>query len=409
VDTVLYLVCAVAGWAAFGYKALDLRRDPDNRVLRAMVVAFGSFAAGVSLAVPPLAAAVDHLTGLPNLAKLLAHAGVMSIAAHSEVLLLHLALPAGRAAPRARRRLWASAAAFAVLVALWAATLRYAPAARLTVEYARVPTVGAYLVVYLCAFVLYAADLTRLCRRFARVTSRPWLRRGLRVTATGSAVGLAYCLSKTAYLVAYLLGRRPAGEARLAAVLVVVSALSMIVGLTMPSWGPVVDTGRTWAGRQRDWHRLRPLWRALTRAQPHLVLDPRAHWPTVALRDVDYALHRRITEIRDGRLGLLSYVDATVATVAGRLADADGLTGARHRATVEAARIAAGLRALRAGCPSRRPDRADPYDPPGGYQGEIAWLCQVSRAYATSPVVARTLAGTAGPSEEPAVTAGGGR
>ena len=48
-------------------------------------------------------------------------------------------------------------------------------------------------------------------------------------------------------------------------------------------------------------------------------------------------------------------------------------------------------------------------DPPGGYAGEIAWLCRVSRAYATSTVAARTVAACADTPEEPTVTAGGGR
>lgn len=396
-DTALYAVCAAAGWLAFGYKVRDLRRDRDNRVLRAMVCSFFSFAAGVSLAIPPIATGVDTLTGLPNLAKLLSHAGVMSIAAQAEVLLLFLALPAERAAPKARRRLWVSAGAFAVLVGLWLVTLSVRPPAQLTVEYARTPAVAGYLIVYLCAFVVYSADIARLCWRFARVSSRPWLRRGLRVTAVGAAFALAYCASKAGYLIGYRLGHRPTGEREVAAVLVTISALLMIVGLTLPAWGPAIDRSLTWLARLRAWRRLEPLWAAVTGVQPHLVLDDQAHRAKVAFRDIDYALHRRITEIRDGRLALRPYIDRRVTEASTELLAGSDLPAEGRAAVTEAAMIAAGVRGLRAGAVAELPAHADPYDPPGGYPGEIAWLTRVARAYAGSEIVSRALARTAGP------------
>ena len=432
-DTALYAVCAAAGWLAFGYKLRDLRRDRDNRVLRAMVYAFCSFAAGVTFAIPPFASGVEGLTGLPNLAKLLAHAGVMAIAAQAEVLLLFLALPPEQAAPRARRRLWASGAAFAVLAALWVSTVRDDPPIRLTVEYASHPTVTAYLAVYLCVFVVYSADITRLCWRFARISPRPWLRRGLRITAAGSAFGLTYCVTKAGFLAGYRLGRHPGGEAEIAAVLVTVAALLMTVGFTLPAWGPTVDVALAWCRRQRTWRRLQPLWRDITAALPHLVLDDEAHRPIVALRDIDYALHRRITEIRDGRLALRPFIDQDVAALATRLAHitapaasgatddptsagitapaaSDATDDPTSAATVEAAMIAAGIRAARSGTPAGRPDHSKPYDPPDGYPGEIAWLTRVATAYTGSTVVARILAQTAGPAPDgSAVPSGGGR
>ncbi|MFD0821504.1 MAB_1171c family putative transporter, partial [Micromonospora zhanjiangensis] len=360
-ETALYAICAAAGWLAFGYKLRDLRSDRDNRVLRAMVYAFGSFAAGVTLAILPLAAAVDTSTGLPNLAKVLAHAGVMSVAAQAEVLLLFLALPGERAAPRARLRLLMSAGAYAALVGLWLVTLAAGAPVALTVEYARVPAVLAYLVVYLCVFVAYSADIARLCWRFARVAARPWLRRGLRVTAMGAVFGLAYCASKAGYLVGYRLGAHPAGEQRVAAVLVTISALLMIVGLTLPAWGPAVDLALTWSRRQVAWRRLGPLWTAVTAAQPQLVLDDGVRRTGVAFRDIDYALHRRITEIRDGRLALRPYIDERVTEAAAELLAGSGLPAAERAAVLEATMIAAGVRGLRTGTVAERPDRSDPY------------------------------------------------
>ncbi|MFY1650301.1 MAB_1171c family putative transporter [Solwaraspora sp. WMMB762] len=394
-DIPLYAVCAAAGWLAFGYKLGDLRRDRDNRVLRAMVYAFCSFAAGVTVAVRPVAEAVDRITGLPNLAKLLAHAGVMGVAANSEILLLFLALPPAVAARRVRRRVIASMTAFGLLTVLWATTLAGAAPIRLVVEDAAHPAVAGYLVVYLIVFVCYAADLARLCWRFSLVTPRRWLRRGLRITAFGATAALLYCATKAGYLVAYRVGREPAGEPQIAAVLVTVGALSMLIGLTLPTWGPAMDTGRTWLRRHRSWRRLAPLWRAVSAAQPHLVLDDRAHHRRVALRDIDYALHRRITEIRDSRLALRPYIDRRIAPTADRLAAAAGLTGPDRTALVEAAMIAAGVRQAATGTPVREPDFSEPHDPPNGYPGEIAWLSRVTEWFSRSPLVDQVLAAAA--------------
>jgi len=392
-DTVLYAFCAAAGWSAFGYKLRDLRRDPDNRVLRAMVFAFLAFSAGITLSVPPVATTVDSLTDLPNLAKLLSHAGVMAVAANSEILLLFLAMPAPQATRRARHRLGASVTAFALLTALWLGTLRADPPPRLVVEHAGSPLVAAYLVVYLSVFVAYAADLARLCWRFSLVTPRPWLARGLRLTAAGAAASLVYCASKTGYLLAYRSGHQPPGEPLIAAALVTVGALLMIAGLTLPTWGPGVDTVVAWVGRYRAWRRLGPLWRAVTATQPHLVLDERAHRVSVALRDVDYALHRRITEIRDARLALRPYLDQQVASAARRLGAQAGLDDETLTAVTEAALLAAGVRRARVGTLAGEPCHTESHDPPGGYPGEVAWLSQVA-TYIGSPLVDRAVAET---------------
>ncbi|WP_326553489.1 MAB_1171c family putative transporter [Micromonospora sp. NBC_01813] len=390
-DTPLYVICALAGWLAFGYKLRDLRRDPDNRVLRAMVYAFFAFAAGVTFAVQPVARVLEQTTGLANLAKLLAHAGVMAVAANSEILLLFLALPPAVAARRARIRIIASTVVFGLLTALWATTVASGGPVRLVVEHAADPAVATYLVVYLCVFVFYAADLARLCWRFSQVTPRRWLRRGLRVTAFGAGAALLYCATKTGYLIAYRLGAQPTGEPQIAAVLVTIGALAMLTGLTLPTWGPAVDRAISWQRRQRSWRRLAPLWRAVTVAQPQLVLDGRAHRSWVALRDIDYALHRRVTEIRDGRLALRPYIDVRVVPAAGRVAGVTGLDEVDRAALVEAAMIVAGTRRARLGTPVQQPDFSEPHDPPDGYPGEVAWLSRVSAWYTESAVIDQVL------------------
>lgn len=393
-DTLLYGLCAGAGWATFAYTLRLLRRHPTP-ARRALCISIGAFALGATLAIPPLAAGIETGLGLPNLAKVLAHGCAMTIAASAERMLLYLALPAAQAAARARHWVWITAGAYLLMVALYAHTLGYDQPVQLTVEYATDPAVSAYLLILLVAgFFAYCIDIARLCWRFARICGRPWLRRGLRITAAGAAVAVLYSTNKVSYLAAHWGGLQPTGEREIAAVLVTISALLMMIGLTMPAWGPLIPLPRC-SDDLRSYRRLGPLWHDLTAALPELELDPQLRRPLVALRDLDYALTRRVAEIRDGRLALRPFLDARVTQAANTLAEQAGLVGEDRLTTVEAAQLAFGLRAHRAGVTAAQPHPAEaPPRSVDGYAGEIIWLTRVATAYHRSPVVAAALDAT---------------
>ncbi|MFC4018964.1 MAB_1171c family putative transporter [Micromonospora sp. GCM10011542] len=390
-DTTLYAVCAVAGWFAFGYM-LRLQRRQPGQVRGAICVALGAFAAGITLAIPPLATGIDEASELPNLAKVISHACAMTIAASAEIMLLHLALPPAMAAARSRLWVWVTSGAFLAMAGLFAYTLTYDTPVLLTVEYAKDPVVSTYLLIFmLVGFFAYCTDITRLCWRFARVCGRPWLRRSLRITAVGAAFALLYSTNKIVYLTAYWSGYRPAGEGEIAAVLVTIGAVLMMIGLTMPAWGPILAITRRWEDF-RSYQRLERLWRDLVAALPELELDASLRQPLAAVRDIDYALTRRVAEIRDGRLALRPYMDVKVTQLAEQFAEQAGLTADEQRSNVEAAHLACALQRHRTGVAARNPQSADDlHRPDGGYAGEIAWLTRVTAAYARSPVVARTL------------------
>ncbi|HWS32401.1 MAG TPA: MAB_1171c family putative transporter [Actinoplanes sp.] len=388
-DTVLYVACAATGWLTFGY-ILRLQRLRPSPARRAVTVTFGAFAAGITLAIPPLAAAVDGLTGMPNLAKVLSHGCVMAIVVGSESWLLFLALPPEQAGRRTLRWILATAGAYLAMLGLFGYTLLAGSPVRLTVEYARDPMVTAYLLLFLVVgFFASFIDISRLCWQYARTCGRTWLRRGLRTTAVGAAFALLYALNKILYLLAYWSGSQPEGERQIAAVLVTLSALLMSIGLTMPAWGPRLPR---WSDL-RSYRRLTPLWHDLVTELPHIELDPALRRARTAIRDIDYALIRRLAEIRDARLALRPFMDARVTAVAEQHAGRAGLTGEDCRATVEAAQLAYAIRMHRAGNVTDNPQPADTLHLPGdGYVGEVAWLVKVAGAYARSEVVVRTLA-----------------
>lgn len=392
-DTLLYGLCAGTGWVTFAYTLRLLLRQPTP-ARRGICISFGAFAAGITLAIPPLATSIEAGLGLPNLAKVLAHGCAMTIAASSEHMLLCLALPA-QAAARTRRWIWITAVAYLAMVTLYALTLGYEQPVRLTVEYATDPAVSAYLLIFMTVgFFAYCIDISRLCWKFARICGRPWLRRGLRITAAGAVVAMLYSTNKIFYLSAYWYGLRPSGEREIAAVLVTISALLMMIGLTMPAWGPLMALTQRW-NDLRAYRRLAPLWHDITAQLPELELDPQLRRRFAAMRDIDYALTRRVAEIHDGRLALRPFLDARVTQTAETLAGQAGLDGDDLRATIEAAHLAFGLRAHRAGITATCTRPADsPHQPAGDYAAEIIWLTRVAQAYHQSPIVAETLNAT---------------
>ncbi|MFJ3792820.1 MAB_1171c family putative transporter [Kitasatospora sp. NPDC090091] len=159
-------------------------------------------------------------------------------------------------------------------------------------------------------------------------------------------------------------------------------------GATASAWADRAGRARA----RRDHRRLGPLWSAMRAALPEIELVPpeRLFGGRRGRRrgDVRFALYRRIIEIRDGQLALRPHlhpaVPRWVAEVVGP-ADAEELA-----AVVEAAAIAAGLEAARAGhrFPVGPGEGCVPHPVPADLREEAAWLVKVAAAYTGSPAVA---------------------
>ena len=365
---VSYAVCALAASVGFGFIVYIHRgRWTPGRVGTAASFAF--VAVGMTLSVPAVGSAVDRAAGLPELWRVLAHICVMGVVASAETQLVMLAYPPEQARRRIAFRIWVSVSAAAVLVVLYSVASMRPGSVTLNVEDARIPAVSAYLLVYLAAFVWYSVDIMRLAWRFARSTPRPWSRRGLRLAAIGASFGFLYCLNKGAFIVGYWIGFRPTGEKAITAILILLLVVFCAAGFTLPAWGPSIDVVRRWASRRRSYRLLYPLWRDLVQASPNLVLDGQLDHGRAPLRGVDFALTRRVVEICDARLGLRPWISTEAVTLTGDVAED------------EAARIATGVAAQRRGELADDPDPTPMTDPPGGYDGQVAWLVEVGAAY----------------------------
>ena len=106
-------------------------------------------------------------------------------------------------------------------------------------------------------------------------------------------------------------------------------------------------TAWRWTDHYRAYYALGPLWRALVTVFPDLALDPARPSGMVArvFSDLDFQLHRPVTEIRDGVMTLQPFLDQTTLDRARTYYGSD--CGAR--ADVEALTLAAGITAKQRG------------------------------------------------------------
>jgi hypothetical protein len=250
-----------------------------------------------------------------------------------------------------------------------------------------------YWLAFLGYLGLALVNVVRLSWRYARYTDRATLRVGLRLTAAGGVCGLGYVAHEAGYLAVRRLGLEyPLSSKELTTQVLIASATGLImVGSTMPAWGPWVRLPALldWLARFRAYRRLYPLWSTLCRSSPEIALLPGASRlrDTLAVRDLGLRLYRRVIEIRDGQLALRPFADPRVTGMADRVGRRTGLEGEELRAAIEAAILATALRAKERG---RRPEAAvGALGTPGGadLEREVAWLERVARWFGNSALV----------------------
>jgi len=195
----------------------------------------------------------------------------------------------------------------------------------------------------------------------------------------------------------YVLGAQvdatyPLGDKDMVTTVLVAGGTSlMIIGSTMPAWGPVVGipAAARWLDRYWMLRMLYPLWTDLFRVSPDIALAP----PSLPLRDalsfrdLNVSLYRRVVEIRDGLLTLRPYVDRRIREDAGALGRSTGLSGEDLEVVAEAATVAAAIRAKGHGHAMVEGDVVAAAPANSDLAGEAAYLTRLARAYRRSPVV----------------------
>jgi hypothetical protein len=346
----------VLAWVVF-----LVRRPGDDLARRYVRRVLLGLAISLSALTPAGHAVINGVAGTHDLPRLVGHAGMLVVAWAAQDLLAYL-----NGLRRSRWHTWWITGMFCVMCVLFALTPDLFPQSPWVFEY-----VVAYVVAQAPAFV----NVIRLGLRYAAMADTASLRVALRMVAAGAFVGLVYLVNKA------ILAARPRFDFEFPlGRTVVVSKLLPTSAYLLVLAGAVLPVLLGWCGRYRRYRRLGPLWRDLYRADPEIALDPPSVPDLLALRHLRLRLYRRVIEIRDGLLALRPYRDPDVAAVARDRAIRAGLVGQQREAAVEAATIAAALRARASGPP---PDEAHEEPVAGGddLAAETAFLSLVARAY----------------------------
>jgi hypothetical protein len=252
------------------------------------------------------------------------------------------------------------------------------------------------LAAFSALFAVYGAwcllVLARELAGHAARTAPGLLRTGLRLMMLAAAFGAAW----TAWALDDVLGdlragHQGVGEDMVSSLLGAITALLATGGATATLWGGPLGAPVRWLRAYRRYRALEPLWSALHRELPQIALDPSAAERRPGLRRAEFALYRRVIEIRDGHLALRPYFDADV----GRWAAGAAEDGRARQAVLEAATIAAALENKRAGrrhSAQGAPTAGAAPQPPAAVAAtvaaETAWLLEVTAAFTGSPAVA---------------------
>jgi hypothetical protein len=384
----IIVVAIIVCWGGFFYKLRDLWRDPRNPALRALCALLLAFAVAITIGLPPVYQSIPLLMANPSRVRLAQHLLAVLGAFAMRVLFNHIT---GTTRPAYRFWMPYTAATLIALVVLFGLAPVGVDADDFVGHYAAAPFVTEYLLVFLVYTLLSLAEVFVNSVRNARRTPRGLLRFGLRLLACAGFVGMLYALHKAGYALARRLGFTPPWpEGPVSTVFICVAAVLFIVGATVAGWVPKLVAWRKRFHRYRAYRRLRPLWSAIYDEIPNIALIvPRTR--TEAWQTVDFLLYRRIIEIRDGTLALRPYIDEQISDLARKRAVKAGLSPVEQDAVVEAATLAAALRAKsenRVTAEVSAAQRPSPTD----LDGEARWLAAVSDAYRKSPLVAQIAA-----------------
>jgi len=381
-ETLAYFLC-VLGFAGFSYKLVDAR---NNQPLRRMWYMAG-FGVCIALGILVLTPAMEELAGggvvFDRFATLAGDEFKLGAMAFAVAFVRSMRLGEGA------RLGWHAVLTFVTLAAEVVLYLVAQPTreGELTMLTSRgLPFYVAYEVLFLVYGLISLAFLTAVFARFAAAAEPGPLRAGLWLIVAGvcSAFGWTFWDVDDVRQLA-VTGFVEAREDVPSAVFAACSIGFFSLGATLSVWSPSVAKIFGWFRAYRSYRRIEPLWTALRAAVPGIALDPDARLTGGA----EFALYRRVIEIRDGHLALRRHFDPGLPERVHANARSAGIPEGRLAATVEAATLAAAILSERAGRCYPESDIPPPQLADAGVATEAAWLVQVSRAFRRSEVVAR--------------------
>ncbi|MFD3544257.1 MAB_1171c family putative transporter [Streptomyces sp. NPDC058655] len=372
--TLCFVIAALSSYAAFAFRLCQGRRNWKDSAYRTLMTTL--LLQCLTFTMGAVAMQSASFLGVGNLAILTMHLAAVGFCISAQVILLRWAAAGAEAARQTR--LWvATGIALSVLLTVLFFLADGTERAPLDFDGSGDPLLLTYLLVFIASQAVPCVTIVLQCGPYVRMTDNASLRRALRMLSVAAWLLLLYSLVRVANVLSIAAGLG-IGEWK-EAVASVVNALGIVavsLSLAMPFWGPSAARLLEWTRTYRSYRALHPLWRDLYESFPDIALEP----PGTSVRDLDYRLHRRVVEIRDGWRDLRPYMERS----AGRTAGAAGAGSEEFRqARTEAAQIRQALHARRTGTVPRDNKDACDFDDrdSDSFAAEVAWLTKVAAAY----------------------------
>ncbi|MFE0187263.1 MAB_1171c family putative transporter [Streptomyces sp. NPDC058989] len=372
--TLCFVIAALSSYAALVYRLGQVRRSWRDTAYRTLVITL--LLQCLTFTMGAVAMGGESFLGVGNLAILVMHLSAVAFCVSAQIILLRWATDAEEAVRKTRYWLITGIALDVLLLVLFLiADGPGRPASDFNTGSGQ-PLVLTYLLVFIVSQAVPCVTIFRQCGPYARMAGKAELRQALRMLSVAAVILFLYCLGRTVNILTAAAGI-DIGVWQLASnVFSAVGILTLSLALTISSWGTSAAKLLAWARSYRSYRALYPLWRDLYESSPDIVLEP----PGAAVSDLDYRLHRRVIEIRDGWRDLRPYIDRTATGTDGAGPEASEES---RQAFAEAAQIRQALHAKRAGTiPDDNKDDGDFDDrDTDNLTAEVAWLTQVASAY----------------------------
>ncbi|MGW6886697.1 hypothetical protein [Streptomyces chartreusis] len=243
-DGIVFGLCALFGIAGTVLSTREAWRHRDQteyRIARfARATAFGVCTVGVLLAVPSVEGLVESMTGMNNAAKIGAHICAVLWCGSLQLMLVDWSYNQDVLKASLYARVAFAACVLTAMLPLFVYTTE--EGVEFTTEYASIPGVTVYLMVYLGYVAITCGEIAFLCSGMALVARRrghTWSARGLALSTASALLGVGYAASKGSYLVAHYLGHPWPLEKEeiLSPLLAGLAVIALITGLTMAMIG----------------------------------------------------------------------------------------------------------------------------------------------------------------------------
>ncbi|HEV2953903.1 MAG TPA: MAB_1171c family putative transporter [Candidatus Dormibacteraeota bacterium] len=294
-------------WGAFLFRIPALIRQPKSDLLVAYCVCTGVSATAVTVSLPSNYMALDRWVQLPNLSLLIANELIAIAVCAGFLLVVHLTdEDVSHASRLCRRMVLVTVGVMLVMLVLFVGAWPRPDDPFYSSHQHGSPGFTAYQLLFGVDQGTLLGAIGWLWWRNSRIAQRPIIRLSLRIGALAGLTGWLFFVSQALDIAARGLDYLPPPSELINSVLITLTIVLGVGGVTLPSWGKHlhVDSALTWWSEYRSLVRLEPLWRDIRAAFPEVVILP----PSTPIGDlsnptqVHFKLYRRVVEIRDGLL-----------------------------------------------------------------------------------------------------------